>query len=1079
MTNFVVQNLNDSGAGSLRNILTAANATAGADTVTFAAGLSGGTLVLTSGQLNITDDVTIRGDINGDNKADITISGNNASRIFNQTGNLTDLSIQSLTLTNGNAGFLGSGGAIQAVSGTLSIADTTIKDSFAGAGGGISGSLTVVDVTNSLLSGNQAEYTGGGISLSGTTGFASTINQVTLDGNTSNREGGGISLSSSNLNVYHSTITNNRAEADGGLTFLGGGIAETNSLLRVFGTAMAGNGFSTGNYASDVFGTINTASNNAFGTAPTITTGTSNFNNVANMRLGPLQDNGGTTLTHSIVADSILIDQGSSLFNNNFDANGIYRRVGSKIDIGATEFRLIVTTANDVVANDGLLSLREAVAMANANAGGFSDFDTITFASNLSGSTLVLTGGELVLTKDVTIIGDVNGDYKADITISGNNASRIFNQSGTGTDVRLNSLNLINGNAGAAAGGAIYASGINMTLNLLDSTVSNSVAGKGGGIASNFAPINIANSLIANNVATLTTGGGISSGGLVTAVNTTIYGNSAFTNGGGIYATVNLFDSSITGNRTKYFGLFVSNQGGGIYGSVTASNSIIAGNLAGSGSYDVKGFTNANSSVFGTNVVINSGTGNQLNVANVGLGQLLDNGGTVLTQSPLDGSILIGAGNNSFLPVDTRDIDHDFNTSETLPLDGRGGLRVVGGTVDVGAVEQIVDETIRGTAGVNTILGGLGKDFLDGLGGADFLLGGDGDDTIVFDALDVAANVDGGNGTDTLLVNDGAAAPISYNLAAGHFEKARWVQHDLTNTQLWTTIDKTYNAAWQLVSQLTTNDIGTTSNILYDYQSNQTWTRITDFKDAAGILDSKTTVFDNGSSNKQYFDHLSNQTWTSISDSFDALNRLTSETTNNDNGTRTSLFLDAASTNNWTSILDSFSVANALVTETIAYDDGNRSVQFYDHVPNQTWTSILQNFDGANHLKNETTNYDNGTRQVNYLDYLSNQAWANIIDQFHTNGALKTETTNYDTGARQVYSADYLNANSWASITDNYDTLNRLDTELVRNDNLSYSFTDYDQAMTNTWASDVLVYNTAQVLTQHYRVMDNGSIVVL
>jgi hypothetical protein len=62
-----------------------------------------------------------------------------------------------------------------------------------------------------------------------------------------------------------------------------------------------------------------------------------------------------------------------------------------------------VTTAADVVnAGDRVLSLREAVAQANATTAA----DTIVFAGALEGSTLVLTGGELVVNQDLRIDGD-------------------------------------------------------------------------------------------------------------------------------------------------------------------------------------------------------------------------------------------------------------------------------------------------------------------------------------------------------------------------------------------------------------------------------------------------------------------------------------------------------------------------------------------------------------------------------------------------------------------------------------------------------------------------------------------------
>ena len=52
--NFPVSNLNDAGAGSLRDAIDQANLAAGADDVTFQAGLSG-TITLTTGQINIDD----------------------------------------------------------------------------------------------------------------------------------------------------------------------------------------------------------------------------------------------------------------------------------------------------------------------------------------------------------------------------------------------------------------------------------------------------------------------------------------------------------------------------------------------------------------------------------------------------------------------------------------------------------------------------------------------------------------------------------------------------------------------------------------------------------------------------------------------------------------------------------------------------------------------------------------------------------------------------------------------------------------------------------------------------------------
>ena len=110
-----------------------------------------------------------------------------------------------------------------------------------------------------------------------------------------------------------------------------------------------------------------------------------------------------------------------------------------------------VNTTADTVANDGKLSLREAVARANATSGA----DTIRFTAALEGKILVLTGGELLLTRDLTIDGDRDNDGK-EVTISGGDVSRIFRITGGNTDVRLTDLALTDGRT-FAGGGAIYA----------------------------------------------------------------------------------------------------------------------------------------------------------------------------------------------------------------------------------------------------------------------------------------------------------------------------------------------------------------------------------------------------------------------------------------------------------------------------------------------------------------------------------------------------------------------------------------------------------------------------------------------
>ena len=102
---------------------------------------------------------------------------------------------------------------------------------------------------------------------------------------------------------------------------------------------------------------------------------------------------------------------------------------------------LTVTTPFDVVApGDGQLSLREALTQANGSSGP----DTIRFSAAVVGQTLVLTGGELTITDDVTIDGN-NGGAAAQTTIDANQASRVLSITGGGTEAKLNGLVITNG----------------------------------------------------------------------------------------------------------------------------------------------------------------------------------------------------------------------------------------------------------------------------------------------------------------------------------------------------------------------------------------------------------------------------------------------------------------------------------------------------------------------------------------------------------------------------------------------------------------------------------------------------------
>ncbi len=724
-----VTNTNDHGDGSLRQAIL--DATAG-ETIEFDPSLKGKTITLTSGQLMLYQDVTIIGDVDNDGKADITISGDanhsgtansGDSRIFliNYAG--TDVELDSLTLTGGYSYV---GGAIAAYNGTsLTLINSTISGNTASAGAGGIFMLpnTVLTVENSTISGNAAPI-GGGLVIEGT----ATLTNVTMTGNTATgHDGGAIETTQATVTILDSTIVGNTAHQYGG----GINLAVASSLT-ISNSVVANNTASTGPDIGDTTGN-NTivAGYDFFGTDVSgiagFTSNGSNFLNAGDPRLGPLGDHGGPVKTMVPLANSPLVDAGLAGLlptdaldidhDGNYDerlpldANG-KPRVQGALDIGAVEVGgPVVTTNSDTgvdkvigtsfaadVADGSGLSLREALAWAAQG-------DTITFASSLKGQTIRLIGGQLNLTRDVTIDGDVNGDHKADITISGdaNNSgtanagdSRIFNV-GNDLDVGLASLTLTNGYT-TGSGGAMYV-GAGTTLLLADSTITRSVAGLGGAIATK-GDLFIGNSTIANNSAGSGGGIDITATGTATIVNATITGNTATYFGGGIETNTSILyihSSTIVGNHSGGYS-------GGIdlfHGSLSnIFNTVVAGNTAASGPPDVGdsgGGYNAllvAASFFGTDVSglphFTDNGGNINNGGNPLLGPLGDHGGSVKTMDILNGSPLIDGGDASWLPVDLLDVDHDGNTAERLPVDANGNPRTQG-VLDIGATQFVAE----------------------------------------------------------------------------------------------------------------------------------------------------------------------------------------------------------------------------------------------------------------------------------------------------------------------------------------------------------------------------------------------------
>lgn len=217
-TTFHVTTTGDSGAGSLRQAIDDANNNPGADIVVFDAS-SIGTITLTSGDIDITDDVTIT----GLGAADSIISGNNASRIFYIYKDATSLtvSISGLTMTEGSENV---GGAI-----ANWYSDLT---------------LTGVVLTSNSATGTSGRSEGGAIISYGWTASLEIIDSE-ISGNTSNDDGGGIAhIDAGDLTIINSVISGNQSAGSGGGVYAKrvGNIAISDSTLRSNSSSLYGGG---------------------------------------------------------------------------------------------------------------------------------------------------------------------------------------------------------------------------------------------------------------------------------------------------------------------------------------------------------------------------------------------------------------------------------------------------------------------------------------------------------------------------------------------------------------------------------------------------------------------------------------------------------------------------------------------------------------------------------------------------------------------------------------------------------------------------------------------------------------------
>ncbi|WP_449235455.1 Ig-like domain-containing protein [Azospirillum doebereinerae] len=417
MQDWTVTSATGPASGSLNYAITNA---ADGDVILFSSALKGTNVSLgvTTTALSITGkSLTINGDVDGDNIADIVVSGDEGSGTTTSSdyrGLALNAAGKTLTVKNTiferfYTGVGAAQGVLAATNGSLVVDGVTIRYSL-GNGIATAATATALTVRNSIIHDNTS-------SSSGTTGFApirsqasslvveNTVvvnNSYTMATTASDYVGGSISQNSGNtftavirnVTVANNTITNS---AVGSQTTAGIGInaAGAGSTATITNSIIAGN---SGSNNSVSFSDANSIGNGN----PTNTTvtqvsnykgaisGTATFKDAANRDYRP-----GETATSFINAGD---GSNSSYYaSTGYDLRGMDRIRGGTLDLGAYEVQWN-TGAPDVDLggsgkNTAVSSSTPGSGVAIASSATLSQTDTPTADTRLLGATITLASG--------------------------------------------------------------------------------------------------------------------------------------------------------------------------------------------------------------------------------------------------------------------------------------------------------------------------------------------------------------------------------------------------------------------------------------------------------------------------------------------------------------------------------------------------------------------------------------------------------------------------------------------------------------------------------------------------------------
>jgi hypothetical protein len=664
----LVTNANDSGAGSLRAAMLAANT---GDVIWFnpTAFNFAATLNLLSPLPTIARVLAIQGP--GADRFTVRRDDDAGDfGIFNIVSGLAGVSLTGLTVSNGRT--TSTGGGIQSVS-PLTLSGVHVSGNQSGFGGGLtlSGGGQII---NSTFSGNRAD--------AGSALFVQNIDGVRIERSTFS---GNFSSDSPTAGVTGSAILFLANNGSGTVTLANSTIADTSAdgsaieinsigssvaLVELRNTIVANNGtrnfvtrLATGGSAS--FESLGFNLSDNYNGAMTLQAS----DLTGDPRLGPLAPQGGTVPVHLLLGGSPALDSGSSAGSvadqrglpTPFDIGGIANAAdgGNGSDIGAVEMQaLIVSSASDSGAN----TLRAAINTANNNS---ALADIIFDPAALGTASFISLSTALPTISSALTISGPGADLFAVRRGGGTPAFRLFTINADLPVVALSGLKLQSGNSAGGDGGAIRsASPLTLAgMHLLGNLSQN----QGGAVYLTLGGGTFVDSTFNGNTAAQ--GGAISSFGVVIyplrLINSTVSGNTATGNDGGILhrmelccriSRLEIINSTVTLNTGAGSGgvASVALGSGGLPGNslVRLRNSIIAGNSApnlvtfanggATASFTSDGYNLSNTAM---GAFLNHPT--DQNSANAGLGPLQLNGGSTPTHALLSNSDALDAGDNS------------------------------------------------------------------------------------------------------------------------------------------------------------------------------------------------------------------------------------------------------------------------------------------------------------------------------------------------------------------------------------------------------------------------------------------------